>query len=74
MGPTWVLLAPGGPHDGPMNLEVRVHVFSKISLVDSTFEYALMIWSHKQLWPVRSYESHDRPAQYVPVLGISTEY
>ena len=20
MGPTWVLLAPGGPHVGPMNL------------------------------------------------------
>ena len=24
MGPTWVLLAPGGPHVGPMNLAIRV--------------------------------------------------
>ena len=24
MGPTWVLLAPDGPHDGPMNLAIRV--------------------------------------------------
>ena len=23
MGPTWVLLVPGGPHIGPMNLAVR---------------------------------------------------
>ena len=22
MGPTWVLLAPGGPHVGPMNLAI----------------------------------------------------
>ena len=24
MGPTWVLSAPDGPHDGPMNLAIRV--------------------------------------------------
>ena len=24
MGPTWVLLAPDGPHVGPMNLAIRV--------------------------------------------------
>ena len=24
-GPTWVLLAPGGPHVGPMNLALRVY-------------------------------------------------
>ena len=23
MGPTWVLVAPGGPHVGPMNLAIR---------------------------------------------------
>ena len=23
MGPTWVLLAPGGPHVGPMNLAIK---------------------------------------------------
>ena len=23
MGPTWVLLAPGGPHVGPINLAIR---------------------------------------------------
>ena len=23
MGPTWVLSAPGGPHDSPMNLAIR---------------------------------------------------
>ena len=23
MGPTWVLSAPGGPHEGPMNLAIR---------------------------------------------------
>ena len=25
MGPTWVLLAPGGPHVGPINLVIRVY-------------------------------------------------
>ena len=25
MGPTWVLSAPGGPHVGPMNLDIWVH-------------------------------------------------
>ena len=24
MGPTWALSAPDGPHDGPMNLAIRV--------------------------------------------------
>ena len=23
MGPTWVLLAPDGPHAGPMNIAIR---------------------------------------------------
>ena len=23
MGPTWVLSAPGGPHVGPMDLDIR---------------------------------------------------
>ena len=27
MGPTWVLLAPDGPHVGPMNLVIWVHLF-----------------------------------------------
>ena len=26
IGPTWVLSSPGGPHVGPMNLAIRVHV------------------------------------------------
>ena len=26
MGPTWVLLAPGGPHIGPMNLAISVGI------------------------------------------------
>ena len=28
MGPTWVLLAPDGPHVGPMNLAIRVYIDS----------------------------------------------
>ena len=27
MGPTWVLSSPGGPHVGPMNLAIRVHLY-----------------------------------------------
>ena len=27
MGPTWVLLAPDGPHVGPMNLAIRVDIW-----------------------------------------------
>ena len=27
MGLTWVLLAPGGPHVGPMNIAIRVHTY-----------------------------------------------
>ena len=30
MGPTWVLLAPGGPHVGPMNLAIRAVIESII--------------------------------------------
>ena len=26
MGPTWVLSAPDGPHDGPMNLGIRDYI------------------------------------------------
>ena len=32
MGPTWVLLAPGGPHVGPMNLTIRVN-FADIQVI-----------------------------------------
>ena len=32
MGPTWVLLAPGGPHVGPMNLAVSVSLLPRISI------------------------------------------
>ena len=31
MGPTWVLSAPGGPHDGPINLAIRDVVQYKYS-------------------------------------------
>ena len=27
MGPTWVLSAPGGPHDGPINLVMRKKIY-----------------------------------------------
>ena len=30
MGPTWVLSAPDGPHDGPMNLAIRVGFKGKL--------------------------------------------
>ena len=30
MGPTWVLLAPDGPHVGPMNLAIRVYMSSSL--------------------------------------------
>ena len=33
MGPTWVLLAPDGPHVGPMNLDIRV-VYTSTMIVD----------------------------------------
>ena len=32
MGPTWVLVAPGGPHVGPMNIAIRVVLEFGLSL------------------------------------------
>ena len=32
MGPTWVLSVPAGPHVGPMNLTIRVVLFSYTGL------------------------------------------
>ena len=37
MGPIWVLLAPGGPHVGPMNLAIRV--WAGCSLIPGTGYY-----------------------------------
>ena len=34
MGSTWVLLAPDGPHVGPMNLVIRVLTQTECGLVD----------------------------------------
>ena len=33
MGPTWVLLAPGGPHVGNLNLVMRVDITAKAVFV-----------------------------------------
>ena len=38
MGPTWVLLAPDGPHIGPMNLAIRAVV-----LIPWEYEYKTLI-------------------------------
>ena len=27
IGPTWVLSAPDGPHVGPMNLAIKIHLY-----------------------------------------------
>ena len=51
MGPTWVLWAPGGPHDGPMNLAIkegfvvyRIENWALVSLPSIT--------THKHISPI----------------------
>ena len=39
MGPTWVLLAPDGPHDGPMNLAIRDCTFLHPSNTHAALAY-----------------------------------
>ena len=43
MGPNWVLLAPVGPHVGPINLAVRVIDVQGIKLSASANEAPLII-------------------------------
>ena len=33
MGPTWVLLSPGGPHVGPMNLPIWDVIYNAMSFI-----------------------------------------
>ena len=59
MGPTWVLSAPDGPHDGPMNLAIKVVyplqkwsavqnsvVFFFVSLNSSLNKLSALMWCH----------------------------
>ena len=60
MGPTWVLLAPDGPHVGPMNLAIRVidictlrvkclwdlNQDTKPFFAENGFENVVMFWCH----------------------------
>ena len=55
MGPTWVLLAPGGSHVGPMNLAIRVGFvylanFSKEALLHDCFIITLGIEGRQDDW------------------------
>ena len=43
MGPTWVLSAPGGPHNGPMNLAIR-DISKMLVFVCITGDYTLVTW------------------------------
>ena len=43
--PTWVLLAPDGPHVGPMNLAIRVGYEERIREPDCQFAYLIPEWS-----------------------------
>ena len=45
MGPTWVLLAPDGPHVGPMNFAIRVGN-GMVSLVDKLFPEPMLTQSY----------------------------
>ena len=49
MGPTWVLLAPDGPHVGPMNLAIREYLAPMDGRWRSFFEYVvfflIQVWS-----------------------------
>ena len=50
MGPTWVLLAPAGPHVGPMNLAMRA--LRNTPLIN--FNQNMEIWKY-HLWNVSHY-------------------
>ena len=53
MGPTWVLSAPDGPNVGPMNLAIRVQIFTEKILkivaqhsIQSTAKYVIEPLKH----------------------------
>ena len=59
IGPTWVLLAPDGPHAGPMNLAIRVALLCIHSVLVSVATPNLIrhAWLPTQevcLWPISS--------------------
>ena len=49
MGPTWVLLAPTGPHVGPMNLAIRDgETFHEIThIMSETNAASIRLWTQK---------------------------
>ena len=54
MGPTWVLLAPGGPHVGPMKLAIMVLNIHETKLC----VYPAICWADTQTFAIKVSESH----------------
>ena len=48
MGPTWVLSTPGGPHVGPMNLAIRVIMYTAqcgLNIMSSSIYWLKHLWN-----------------------------
>ena len=68
MGPTWVLLAPDGPHDGHMNLAIR-----DISGWSQFKDAILSVYSHDKdktisHWHLNIFEEHTYMILHITVL------
>ena len=60
MGPTWVLSAPDGPHDGPMNLAIRDYSDTTPCVFYGIWSFLRAIWSGKLLaFPIACQVMHN---------------
>ena len=64
MGPTWVLLAPDGPHNGLVNLAIGVSKFNNVSR-EIVVLAAYSILESDQKLDLRARQIRPQPAKYI---------
>ena len=69
MAPTWVLSAPDGPHVGPMNLAIRVHLDSWVCHTEDNKSEPINLCVDMQS-KFKKRERHDCWFQWLCVLGF----
>ena len=80
MGPTWILLAPNGPHDGPMNLAINniLHTFYPspfnpiiISIIKCGMKLLILFSNFNgAIWGWRCYFISYFTGDYLSLLGL----
>ena len=59
MGPTWVLSVPYGPHVGPMNLAIRVHILTRWAIHAFALRLRRHVYEYATLLTFRGYMIND---------------